>query len=135
MASRNPSKWCFMFTVSNRKHCFGFTLLEITLAVMILGMMSIAIYRFVATTLNAVRISSEQNEISARYAGFANLLTEQLQNLPPGQGTLTGEPFKFSDRSRDEVTWFCGAGPGLLTRYAAGDFFVTLRLRPMKTGD
>ncbi|HEY2801750.1 MAG TPA: type II secretion system protein GspJ [Chthoniobacterales bacterium] len=109
----------------------GFTLLEITLAVAILGLMAVAIYRFVATNLAAVRISAEVSALDSRYAGFENLLTAQLQDLPPGQGTLLGEPFKFSGRSRDEMTWICPAGPGLFTRYAVGDYDVTLRLRPI----
>jgi prepilin-type N-terminal cleavage/methylation domain len=37
----------------------GFTLLEITFAVAILAMMSLAIYRFVQSNLNAIRASSE----------------------------------------------------------------------------
>jgi prepilin-type N-terminal cleavage/methylation domain-containing protein len=125
-----------MFTVrvkQNRRRAF--TLLEIMLAVAILGMMALAIYRFVAANLIAVRLSSELNEVDARYAGLANLLTEQLRDLPPGQGTLRGEPFKFNNRSRDEMTWVCSAGPGLLTRYATGDYSVTLRPRPMAKGD
>jgi len=105
------------------------------LAVVILGMMALAIYRFVGANLTAVRLSSQLNEEDSRYAGLANLLTEQLRDLPPGQGTLTGEPFKFENRSRDEMTWVCSAGPGLLTRYAAGDYTVTLRPRPMAKGD
>jgi prepilin-type N-terminal cleavage/methylation domain-containing protein len=120
--------------VDRRNRC-AFTLLEVTLAVAILAMMAIAIYRFVATNLVAVRLSTELNEMNARYAGLANLLTEQLQDLPPGQGTLAGEPYKFSGLSRDEMTWICSAGPGLLTRYATGDYSVTLRLRPMEKGD
>ena len=107
----------------------GFTLLEITLAVAILGMMTLAIYRFVATNLTVMRVSSEQNMTDARYAGLMNLLTVQWQNLPTGQGMLTGEPFKFNDRPRDEIVWVCGAGPGLLTRYAGGEFTVNMRLR------
>jgi prepilin-type N-terminal cleavage/methylation domain-containing protein len=113
----------------------AFTLLEITLAVVILGMMALAIYRFVSANLVAVRLSTELNETNDRYAGLANLLTEQLQDLPPGQGTLAGEPYKFEGRSRDEMTWVCPAGPGLLTRYAAGEYSVTLRLRPMEKGN
>ena len=42
---------------------------------------------------------------------------------------LSGEPFKFNDRPRDEIVWVCGAGPGLLTRYAGGEFTVNMRLR------
>jgi prepilin-type N-terminal cleavage/methylation domain-containing protein len=108
----------------------GFTLLEITLAVAILAMMSVAIYRFVLSNLTAVRISSEENAIDARYDGLRALLTAQWQSLPGGDGALTGEPFKFENRPRDEISWICGAGPGLLTRYAPGEFKVTMRLRP-----
>jgi prepilin-type N-terminal cleavage/methylation domain-containing protein len=109
----------------------AFTLLEITLAVAILGLMAVAIYRFVATNLVAVRVSSEASAEDARYGGLVNLLSEQLQSLPPGQGTLGGEPYKFAGKSRDEMTWICSAGPGLFTRYASGDYSVTLRLQPV----
>lgn len=125
-----------MFTVRvKRSGRRAFTLLEIMLAVVILGMMALAIYRFVGANLTAVRLSSQLNEENARYSGLASLLTAQLQDLPPGQGTLLGEPFKFNNRSRDEMTWICSAGPGLLTRYATGDYSVTLRARPMEKGD
>jgi hypothetical protein len=43
---------------------------------------------------------------------------------------MIGEPFKLNDRERDEIKWNCGAGPGLLTRYAPGEFSVVLRLQP-----
>jgi hypothetical protein len=43
---------------------------------------------------------------------------------------MTGEPFKLNDRERDVITWNCSAGPGLLTRYASGEFTVALRLQP-----
>jgi prepilin-type N-terminal cleavage/methylation domain-containing protein len=109
----------------------GFTLLEIMLAVSILGMMSLAIYRFVQTNIAALRISSETSAIDAQYSGFANLLNAQWQNLPAGAGSMLGEPFKFNDRPRDEITWICGPGPGLLTRYAAGEYRVSMRLRPV----
>lgn len=108
----------------------GFTLLEITFAVAILAMMSVAIYRFVQSNLIAVRISAEENAIDARYDGLRQLLTAQWQSLPGGDGRLTGEPFKFDGRPRDEISWVCGAGPGLVTRYARGEFQVTMRLRP-----
>ena len=109
----------------------AFTLLEITLAVAILGMMSLAIYRFVASNLNVMRISSEENAAEARYSGLINLITTQLQGLPSGVGALSGEPFKFNDQPRDEISWICGSGPGLVTRYAAGEFIVNMRLRPV----
>jgi prepilin-type N-terminal cleavage/methylation domain-containing protein len=120
-----------MFTGVKRKTRGGFTLLEITLAVAILAMMSLTIYRFVQANITALRLSTDANEEDARYAAFINLLTAQWQSLPSGIGALQGEPLKLANRSQDEITWICGAGPGLLTRYAPGDFFVSLRLRPM----
>lgn len=121
-----------MFTAPvNTARRAAFTLLEVTLAVAILAMMSLAIYRFVQTNLTALRISAETNVLDAQYSGFVNLLTAQWQSLPSGTGALLGEPLKLNDRSRDEITWVCTAGPGLLTRYAAGEYRVSMRLRPM----
>jgi len=100
------------------------------LAVIILGMMSLAIYRFVQANVIAMRVSSEADAVEARYDGLRELLTQQLQNLPPGTGALAGEPLKIEGHDRDELSWVCAAGPGLLTRYATGDFQVSLRLRP-----
>jgi len=100
------------------------------LAVIILGMMSLAIYRFVQANVTAMRVSSEADVVEARYDGLRELLSQQLQSLPPGTGALTGEPLKIEGHDRDELSWVCPAGPGLLTRYATGDFQVSLRLRP-----
>ncbi len=108
----------------------GFTLLEITLAVAILAMMSLAIYRFVQSNLTALRASSDANAADACYNGLRDLLTAQWQSLPSGHGAMTGAPFKLNDRQRDQIQWICGAGPGLLTRYAPGEFTVSLRLQP-----
>ena len=108
----------------------GFTLLEILLAVAILGLMSLAIYRFVQSNLISLRVSSEASAADARYGGLRDLLTSQWQSLPSGMKALAGEPLKLDERSRDEITWKCGPGPGLLTRYAPGDFTVSMRLQP-----
>ena len=62
----------------------AFTLLEIMLAVIILGMMSLAIYRFVQANVTAMRVSSEGDAVEARYDGLRELLTQQFQSLPPG---------------------------------------------------
>lgn len=115
---------------AERGRRIAFTLLEIMLAVVILGLMSLAIYRFVQSNIIALRVSSEVYVADARYAGLRDLLTAQWQSLAPGTGALTGEPLKLSERSRDEIRWICGAGPGLLTRYAGGDFTVIMRLQP-----
>ena len=108
----------------------GFTLLEIMLAVTILGMMALAIFRFVQTNLTVLRFSSETAAADAQYDGLRDLLTTQWQSLSPLRARMIGEPFKLNDRERDEIRWNCGAGPGLLTRYAPGEFTVVLRLQP-----
>jgi prepilin-type N-terminal cleavage/methylation domain-containing protein len=113
----------------------GFTLLEIILAAAILGLMSMAIFRFVQTNIAVLRISATQSLDEARYAGLLELLTVQWQGLPAGVGALAGDTYKFNDRSRDEIVWACSAGPGLFTRYAGGEFTVRMRLLPMKEGN
>jgi prepilin-type N-terminal cleavage/methylation domain-containing protein len=131
VALRNRGRSSFMSIVPvKRQSRRGFTLLEVTLAVAILAMMSVAIFRFVQSNLIALRVSSDANAADARYGALRDLLTAQWQNLPGGNSALLGEPFKLNDRPRDEIKWICGAGPGLLTRYAAGDFLVSMRLQP-----
>ena len=121
-----------MFTAPANPRKRGFTLLEIMLAVAIMATMSLAIYRFVQSNLIALRVSSETTAADARYDALRDLLSAQWQSLPSGSGALSGEPLKVSDISRDQITWTCGAGPGLLTRYASGDFLVSMRLRAVE---
>jgi len=105
------------------------------MAVAILSTMALAIYRFVQSNMLVIRLSSNAIAADARYDGLGEVLMAQWQSLPSGKGALLGDAFKLSDRERDEVRWICSAGPGLMTRYAAGDFVVTLRLQPTKNGD
>src|SRR2546421_10811263 len=119
----------FIVRVNRRR---GFTLLEIIMAVAILATMALAIYRFVQSNLVAIRLSSESLASEARYDGLREVLAAQWQSLPTGKGALLGDAFKLSDRERDEIRWICSAGPGLMTRYASGDFVVALRLQSEK---
>src|SRR5215467_1202619 len=122
----------FIVPVNRRR---GFTLLEIIIAVAILATMALAIYRFVQSNLVAIRASSGTLAVDARYEGLREVLMAQWQSLPAGKGALTGDTFKLSERSRDEIRWTCSAGPGLITRYASGDFVVSLRLQSEKNSD
>jgi prepilin-type N-terminal cleavage/methylation domain-containing protein len=112
----------------------GFTLLEVVLAAAIMGMLTMAIFRFVQTNIAVVQMSAAESAEDARYTGLLDLLSTELQSLPTGVGALAGDTYKFNDRQRDEIVWACSAGPGLLTRYAGGEFTVRLRLRPVKEG-
>ena len=98
----------------------GFTLLEITLAVAILGMMSLTIFRFVQSNLTALRVSSDVNAAEAQYDGFRDLLMAEWQSLNPRRAGMKGEPFKLNDRQRDEINWNCSAGPGTPYTLRAG---------------
>ena len=113
-----------------RHCCRGFTLLEIMLAVAILGMMATAIFRFVQSNMTALQFSSVTAANAAQYDGLRDLLTAEWQSLNPSRARMMGEPFKLNDRERDEIRWNSGAGLGLLTRYAPGEFTVALRLQP-----
>jgi len=117
----------------NRRRAF--TLLEIIIAVAILATMALAIYRFVQSNLVAIRASSGALAADARYEGLREVLTAQWQSLPAGRGALTGDTFKLNNRTRDEIRWICSAGAGLMTRYASGDFIVSLRLQSEKNSD
>jgi prepilin-type N-terminal cleavage/methylation domain-containing protein len=108
----------------------AFTLLEIMLAVAILGMMSMAIFRFVQSNMTALQFSSATAANDAQYDGLRDLLTTEWQSLNPMRAKIMGEPFKLNDRERDEIRWNSVAGPGLLTRYAPGEFTVVLKLQP-----
>ncbi len=113
------------------RHCYrGFTLLEIMLAVAILGMMAMAIFRFVQSNMIALQFSSVTAANAAQYDGLRDLLTTEWQSLSPIRARMMGDPFKLNDRERDEIRWNSGAGLGLLTRYAPGEFTVALRLQP-----
>ena len=122
-----------MFTVRGKDRTdriSGFTLLEIMLAVGILGLMSLAIFRFVQSNMLALRLSADTAARDSQYDGLRDLLTTEWQNLGSVRSKMYGEAFKINDRERDWVRWTSGAGPGLLTRYAPGDFTVTLGLQP-----
>jgi len=105
------------------------------LAVAILGMMSVAIFRFVQSNMIALQLSSDTAAADAQYDGLRDLLAAEWQSLSPLRANMIGEPFKFGDRERDEIKWRSTAGPGLLTRYAPGDFTVVLRLQPENEKD
>src|SRR5437588_10282865 len=93
-----------------RKLCRGFTLLEIMLAVTILGMMSLAIFRFVESNMIALQLSAGTAADDAQYHGLRDLLTAQWQSLSPLPAGMVGETFKMGDPESDQLrlSWWVG---------------------------
>jgi prepilin-type N-terminal cleavage/methylation domain-containing protein len=111
----------------------AFTLLEVVIAVAIVSLLTISIYRFVAANLTALRISTEMSTERQSMVGLVNLIDGQLSDLPvQGQALLLGQPHKFHDLESDEMQWLCRAGQGLLTTAALGEYRVTLELKPVE---
>jgi prepilin-type N-terminal cleavage/methylation domain-containing protein len=111
--------------------CRAFTLLEVMLAVMILGLIAGAIYRFVIVDIKAIKISTDDTAQKNAIRALVSVLQEEFCNLPPGeQNALLGEAHKFSEKESDQVEWLAEAGNGLFTEDASGLWKVTLILRP-----
>ena len=114
----------------------GFTLLEVMLAVCVLALVGVSIYRFVETTLTAVRISTASGREQALATAFTGYLRGQMLDLPSARpAAITGEPHRFNNISSDEVCWITRPGSGLLTRHATGEWKVTLTAKQLDGGE
>ena len=114
----------------------AFTLLEVMLAVCVIAMVGMSIYRFVETTLTAVRVSSASERERSLVASFFAYLRGQMLALPSARtGAITGEPHRFSDISSDELRWIARPGSGLFTRHATGEWTVTLTTKELEKGE
>jgi len=123
-----------MFTSLDRKRAF--TLLEVMLAVAFLALVGMGIYRFVETTLTAVRISAEMEKEQSRIGAFATYLRKAMMTLPSARaGAITGEPHRFNNVASDELNWIAFPGSGLLTRHATGEWVVTLTATQLDGGE
>lgn len=119
-----------------RRSRAAFTLLEVMLAVLILGMVAVSIYRFVLTITSAVQISTEHLRENELMEAFARYLRLQMQSLPTTQlGAISGQAHRFNDVPSDELRWISGPGSGLLTRNATGEWNVTLTTKQLKGKD
>jgi len=114
----------------------AFTLLEVMLAVCVIAMVGVSIYRFVETTLTAVRVSTASERERALVTAFFAYLRGQMLALPSArEGAITGEPHRFSNISSDELRWIARPGSGLLTRHATGEWTVTLTAKELEKGE
>lgn len=63
----------------------AFTLLEVMIAVLIISMLVISVFRFVRSVLQAVRISTDATVSKQEVSGLLNYLQTQLEDLPVQQ--------------------------------------------------
>ena len=123
------------YRCTDRKNA-AFTLLEVMLAVCVIAMVGVSIYRFVETTLTAVRISTANARERALGTAFIDYLRGQMLALPSARtGAITGEPHRFDSVSSDELRWIARPGSGLLTRHATGEWTVTLTTKQLERGE
>jgi len=101
------------------------------LAVGVMALVAMALYRFVDTSLQSIRISTEDTTQKGAVQALVAVLEKEFCNLPVGQtNAFTGEAHKFNGKASDEVQWLTQAGNGLFTEAATGPWKATLTLRP-----
>jgi len=111
----------------------GFTLLEVIVAVAILGMTSIGIFRFVQSNMRAIAYSVEDTEQQLAVERLVTLVQDEMFNLPPRtQSTVTGESIKLNGNDFDTMEWRSRGGAGLMTTAAGGEYRVKLRIQPVE---
>lgn len=109
----------------------AFTLLEVMLAVMIMALIAISIYRFVELDIQAIKVSTDDTMQKGAIQALVSVLQEEFCNLPPQEpGALLGDAHQFGGKASDEIRWLTQAGNGLFTQAASGPWRVTMLLRP-----
>ena len=115
---------------SNRR---AFTLLEVMIGVAVIALITISIYRFVASTLLAIRVTTAANDDRHSLVALVKAVEAELQDLPPKMnGVIQGTPHKFDNLQADELQWYCKAGNGLFTKAAEGEWYSTLTIQANK---
>ena len=113
----------------------GFTLLEVMLAVCVMALVGMSIFRFVEAALAGTGAASASERDRVLLAAFAGYLRTQMLALPGARaGAISGEAHRFHAVSCDELRWIARPGSGLLTRHAAGEWGVTLTVREVHGG-
>ena len=111
----------------------GFTLLEVMLAVAIMAVTTLGIFRFVQSTVRAVAASVEDTEEQLSVERLVALVQEEFYSLPVrGQTNIQGESIKLNGADFDSIEWRSRGGAGLMTTAATGEYRVKLRIQPVE---
>lgn len=111
----------------------GFTLLEVMLSVLILGLISVGMFKFVQGNLRAIQISMEDAEEVLSVERVVALIQEELYAIPSrgSNNRISGIDQKYESKDMDTLEWNSRGGPGLMTTAASGEYRVTLRMKPI----
>lgn len=117
---------CIRAKAEPRRQRAAFTLLEVIIATAIVALLTMGLYRFITTTLQAITITTEVTEERQSLVAVTELIGSQLNELPPRKnGVLLGKQLKIKGVSTDELTWLCREGQGVMTGAAPGEYRVT----------
>lgn len=120
-----------MFSIRVNRNAF--TLLEVILAVAIMALVTLSIYRFLELNLRSIQVSTDLATRQRAIDSLLRSIQHQLNALPPDlNGGLLGEAHVFGEKASDEISWITTAGNGLFTRNARGQFRATLTVQPIK---
>jgi len=110
----------------------GFTLLEVIVAVVLIGIIAVTLQRFVSTTLLGIQFSTEKELESETMSALFRYIDVQLDDITPNiQSSLLGTPHKFGNNlNSDELQWKCFTGSGTLSSSGEGEWYVTLTVMP-----
>ncbi len=121
------------FDVFPRFRRRAFTLIEVMVAVFVVALLAVAINRFIAANLIALKFSTDASAERRAMVGLVNILQTKLIELPPtGQSRLAGVPHKFGEFSSDTLEWGCGSGIGVMTGAASGEYRVVFQVKPIE---
>jgi prepilin-type N-terminal cleavage/methylation domain-containing protein len=115
----------------------AFTLIEVIVAVAIIGMIALSLQRIVTAGLTAMSVSSERELETEQMTALYRYMDRQLQELPKrGQSLILGASFRQGANAlnTDELQWRARPGAGTLTSAGEGEWFVTLALMPQSQG-
>lgn len=119
-----------------RRTRVGFTLMEVLVAVVMIGLIAITLQRFVTTSLLGIGISREHEADAERISAIFRYIDSALDDLVPHeQSALLGTPHKFGGGlNSDELQWRGAPGMGTLTSAGDGRWYSVLTVVPATKG-